>query len=159
VMARSVNSNSGVSLRRARSGDYAFALGLYLASVRPLLTKLGRWDEDRVLASLQNGFKPATVRIIRQDGLDIGWMQVSDTATGFHLHQIHLMDGYRNRGLGTGLIKELQERARNKVKPITLNVIHGNPALDLYLRLGFRVVGEDEDKLHMRWRGRRSVKG
>ena len=57
------------------------------------------------------------------------------------------------------MIKELQGKARAKALPITLNVIHGNPALDLYLRLGFRVVGEDEDKLHMRWRGRRSVKG
>ncbi len=86
-------------------------------------------------------------------------MQVSDTATGLHLHQIHIVEGYRNRGLGTALIKELQERARAKAKPVTLNVIHGNPALALYHRLGFSVVGEDEDKLHMRWRGRRSAKG
>ena len=158
-MVSQFNSVPGISLRRARSGDYAFALGLYLASVKPLLTKLGRWDEERVTASLRNGFKPATVRVICQNGTDIGWMQVSDTATGLHLHQIHIVEGYRNRGCGTALIKELQGRARAKALPITLNVIHGNPALDLYLRLGFRVVGEDEDKLHMRWRGRRSVKG
>lgn len=158
-MTRQFNTVPGISLRRARSGDYAFASGLYLASVKPLLTKLGRWDEERVTESLRNGFKPATVRVICQNGADIGWMQVSDTATGLHLHQIHIIDGHRNHGVGTGLIKELQGKARAKALPITLNVIHGNPALDLYLRLGFRVVGEDEDKLHMRWRGRRSIKG
>jgi ribosomal protein S18 acetylase RimI-like enzyme len=83
-------------------------------------------------------------------------MQVSETASGLHLYQIHIIEGYRNRKLGTHLIKALQDCACAKTQPITLNVIRGNPALALYRRLGFRVVGGDGEKLHMRWQGRRS---
>ena len=32
-----------------------------------------------------------------------------------------------------------------------LNVMRGNPAINLYLRLGFRVTGSDHEKTHMRW--------
>jgi hypothetical protein len=40
-------------------------------------------------------------------------------------------------------------------RPVALNVIRGNPALSLYRRLGFRVVGGDAEKLHMRWEAER----
>ena len=34
--------------------------------------------------------------------------------------------------------------------PIFLKVIRGNPATDLYRRLGFHVVDRDQQRLHMR---------
>jgi len=35
---------------------------------------------------------------------------------------------------------------------VTLDVIHGNRARALYLRLGFRQFGADADKVQMIWR-------
>jgi len=29
--------------------------------------------------------------------------------------------------------------------------VRNNPAISLYKRLGFKIVGEDEAKLHMQW--------
>src|SRR5271165_3544536 len=55
----------------------------------------------------------------------------------------------RGRGIGTRLIEDLRERGVRLGKPVTLEVIHGNPAKSLYLRLGFRPTGEDLDKTHM----------
>jgi hypothetical protein len=37
-------------------------------------------------------------------------------------------------------------------KPVTLEVLHGNPARSLYLRLGFKQTGRDADKVQMIWR-------
>jgi hypothetical protein len=36
-------------------------------------------------------------------------------------------------------------------RPVSLNVIRGNPAISLYRRLDFRIVGEDKEKIRMRW--------
>ena len=149
-----MKSVSGVILRPARASDYEFALGLYLEGTKRLLTKLGRWDEERVTARFKHTYKSADTRILCLNGTDIGWMQVSEAPSGFHLHQIHIIEGYRNRKLGTHLIKALQDRACAKTQPITLYVIRGNPALALYRRLGFRVIGGDGEKIHMRWQGR-----
>lgn len=141
----------GISLRPARREDYAFAAELYLASTKRLLSALGRWDEGRVVTRFKGAFKIDHAQVIRLDGADIGWMQVSDSADRLHLHQLHIVPRFHNRGIGTCLIQALLERARGLGRPVALNVIRGNPALSLYQRLGFRIVGGDVEKLHMRW--------
>jgi hypothetical protein len=35
---------------------------------------------------------------------------------------------------------------------VTLDVMHGNSARRLYLRLGFREIGQDVDRTQMIWR-------
>ncbi len=148
-----------VSLRAGRPADYGFALELYLESTKRLLTALGRWDEARVLARFKEGFKPDEVQVIRSGGADIGWMQVSSSTDGLHLDQLHIVDGWRNQGIGTRLIRALQDRARDAGQPVGLNVIRGNQAVALYRRLGFHIVGEDEEKLRMRWNPGGSKRG
>ncbi|HVM81788.1 MAG TPA: GNAT family N-acetyltransferase [Stellaceae bacterium] len=147
---------SNISLRPARQSDYDFAAALYFDSAKPLLTALDRWNESRVVARFGRAFKPEQAHIIRADGDNIGWLQVSQSVDGFHLHQLHLVDRFRNRGIGTSLIQSLLERARRAKRPVALNVMRGNPAISLYRRLGFSVVGEDAEKFKMRWVGTRA---
>lgn len=118
------------------------------------LGALGIWNEARVHSTFRHGYKPAQTSIIRLRGADIGWMQVSESSRRLRLHQLHLLAEFRNNGIGTRLLRALQRRAGSRRKPIALSVIRGNPALSLYHRLGFRVVGAGKEKLHMRWRGR-----
>ena len=140
------------SSRQARPEDFAFALALYLESTKPLLIALGRWEEDRVRARFAEDFTPERAQMLHDDGRVIGWIQVSENGEGLHLDQLHLTEGYRNRGIGTRLIEALLDRGRRSGKWVGLNVIRGNPAIRLYQRLGFSLIGGDEDKLQMRWR-------
>jgi ribosomal protein S18 acetylase RimI-like enzyme len=148
-----------ISIHAASPRDYDFALGLYLDGTQRLLTALGRWDEAAVVARFEKSFKPEQAQVIRSDGADIGWMQVSESTNGFHLHQLHLVDSFRNRGIGTRLIEALLDRARGTGRPVALNVIRGNPAIALYCRLGFRVVSEDKELLQMRWEAGQPMHG
>jgi ribosomal protein S18 acetylase RimI-like enzyme len=59
---------------------------------------------------------------------------------------------YRNQGIGTLLLSRLIESAANSYECISLSVSAGNPALRLYQRLGFEVVGEDSGSLTMKRR-------
>lgn len=138
--------------RQAREADFPFALDLYLASVEPLLRRLGAWDETRVRKRLRQLFRPELVRIVRLAGNDIGWIQIATMRRGLHLDQLHLLPKMQGRGLGTRLIVRLQDRARRRGQAIGLNVIRGNPAIELYRRLGFKVLGGDRLRLRMRWR-------
>jgi ribosomal protein S18 acetylase RimI-like enzyme len=147
-----------ITLRAARPADFDFALALYLESTKPLLLALGHWNEDRVRTRFAQDFKPRRARVIHNAGLDIGWIQVSETAESYHLDQLHIVDGHRNQGIGTRLIQALLNRARRDGKSVSLNVIRGNPAMYLYERLGFQFVGEEEDKLRMRWQSSRAPK-
>ncbi len=138
-------------LRNAQDSDYGLAEHLYLATMKPLLSRLGAFDELEFIANFKRLYRPADVKIIVVDGVDAGWLQISESEQEISLYQIHIGPGYRSRGIGTRLMQDLLARGRQQRKPISLYVVRNNPAKALYERLGFKVVGEDETKLHMRW--------
>jgi ribosomal protein S18 acetylase RimI-like enzyme len=49
----------------------------------------------------------------------------------------------------------LKERATGLRKPVTLDVMHGNRAKELYLRMGFKPIRANLDKTRMMWRPER----
>jgi len=140
------------SLRPAKLGDYSFALALYLDGSAGLLKEIGRWDEARIVARFERKYELGEAQIICIEGEDVGWIQVIDFVGQLYLRQLHLIARVRGRGIGTRLIEDLQARGVSVGKPVTLDVIHGNRAKELYLRLGFRPIRADRDKTRMVWR-------
>jgi len=67
------------------------------------------------------------------------------------LVDISLLKGFRNQGIGTDLIRHFQQYAIDKIIPIELHVMYGNPAYRLYERMGFEVTGEIPPYLAMKW--------
>lgn len=136
-------------LRAPKPRDYFFAIELYLDGAERHLTKIGRWNRRRVTNRFRQGYRQAQVQVICVGDTDIGWIQVAEFADRLHLRQLHLIAPFRGAGFGTRLIEDLLQRAAARKKPVTLDVIHGNPAKSLYLRLGFKQYGQDADKIQM----------
>ena len=145
---------SGITLRPGRVEDFSFAEALYLATTKPLLSALGVWDEAAARARLAAALGRHPHQVICAGSEGIGWLQVSATPEGIHLHQIHLSGSYRDRNIGSHLIGNILDSARRGGLPVTLNVIRGNRAIALYGRLGFEVFGGDTEMLRMRWQPR-----
>jgi ribosomal protein S18 acetylase RimI-like enzyme len=49
------------------------------------------------------------------------------------------------------LIREVCDTAKARGKPVQLLLLRNNPALSLYQRLGFKIIGREGHKLHMSW--------
>jgi ribosomal protein S18 acetylase RimI-like enzyme len=139
-------------LRPAKPRDYSFAITLYLEGAKRHLSKIGRWNGPRLRVRFRNGYKQSQTRILCDGDKVIGWIQVAEFADRLHLRQLHLVAPFRGAGIGTRLIEALLDRAAAQKKPVTLDVIHGNPAKSLYLRLGFKRYGQDADRIQMIWR-------
>jgi ribosomal protein S18 acetylase RimI-like enzyme len=121
--------------------------------MKPLLSRLGSLDEAELTANFKRFYDPSDAKIIVVEGKNAGWLQVRESEREISLYQIHIEAGYRSRGIGTRLIKDVLARARRKCKPVSLYVVRNNPATSLYKRLGFKIIGEDETKLFMMWEG------
>jgi len=145
-------------LRSARPPDYFFAITLYLDGAKRHLSKIGRWDRRRLTVRFRRGYKQAQTQVICIGDQRIGWMQVAELVGRLHLHQLHLSVDFRRRGIGTRLIEDLLRRGDSIGKPVTLEVMHGNPARRLYLRLGFKATGKDPDKAQMIWKPKRTIR-
>ena len=63
---------------------------------------------------------------------------------------IGLVPGWRGMGIGTRLMRALQDEAVTRGIPrLSLSVDHENPAQRLYERVGFKVVGGYDDEIVM----------
>lgn len=79
--------------------------------------------------------------IVTIDQNPIGQFTVDYTPTHLHLIDISILPLFRNQGIGTSIIRNLQQEFILLAKPINLNVMKGNPASRLYERLGFVYTG------------------
>lgn len=66
---------------------------------------------------------------------------------------ISLYKEYRGRGIGTALmVRMLQELAERGYEKASLAVQKANYAVKMYQKVGFEIVGENEEEYLMMWR-------
>ena len=98
-------------------------------------------------------YPAADERLIVRGGVPIGWVIVDRTGPHLHGIDIALLADQRSSGLGTRIIRALQEEAAASGRPMVITVQRFNVrALALYERLGFRVVRETDVHIVMEWR-------
>ncbi len=141
-----------VCLRLAVPEDEPFLQAVY-ASTRAEEMALVPWTAEQKQAfvemqyraqrqSYQNQYPLSQVYIIEQDEQPVGRMIADRSATTILLMDIALLPEYRNHGLGSALIQDLLDEADRSHRPVQLHVEDFNPAMHLYLRLGFAKTGQ-----------------
>jgi|GEM_PF-5042513 len=83
-----------------------------------------------------------------QDGTEIGRVILEPDKKrergGYYLRDLYVDEEHRGYGIGTGLLRRALEKAGGRV---SLEVDQSNVhALDLYLRMGFKIVGKVQSK-------------
>ena len=150
-----------VDLRETRSEDCGFLFELYCDVRGPEVAAWGwpasqrdwflRMQFDAQRSGYEATYPGANHRIILCDGAAIGRCMTVRAADGLHLVDIALLASHRNRGIGTGLIRELMKACAEDGTSLHLQVTSGNPAQRLYERLGFEAAGTDGVYLRMKW--------
>jgi ribosomal protein S18 acetylase RimI-like enzyme len=93
--------------------------------------------------SYEMGYPGADHQLILIDDQPAGRILVFRDKDSQRLVDIALLPEYRNRGIGTQLLRDLIGNCENEGLPLRLHVTKINPARHLYERLGFVVTGED----------------
>jgi len=100
----------------------------------------------------QQHFCAANFMLVTADRNPIGRIYLDRRKHELRLIDIALLPAWRGRGLGTQLLLELIEEARARGLPIRIHVERFNPAMRLYLRLGFTPVEDLQVYQLMEWR-------
>ncbi|MFS1438550.1 GNAT family N-acetyltransferase [Shewanella sp. 10N.286.48.A6] len=77
----------------------------------------------------------------------VGTLKYASTNHEVEIMQIQIHPDHQNKGYGRSIIQQVLNDAESK--SVSLTVLKDNPALQLYLRLGFKIVGEDMYEYHM----------
>ena len=145
-----------VGLRAAAADDYAFALAIYVETIKPYTVAYLEWIDAEQTARFARLWMPAEVRVITAHGADVGWLQASETGPEIFLKQMYVAPAHQRRGIGSEILRRLLDRWEITKKPVVLGVLKNNPAGRLYERLGFAVTSETDTKFMMRREARPS---
>ena len=141
-----------VTLRPVRSDDELFLRTAYAITREEELSHTG------LNAAQKEAFLDMQFRAQQQDyrgrfpdaehsvilhGEDrVGRLYVARSDDEVRVLDITVLPEHRNRGIGTGLIKDLGREASQSRRPIRIYLDHGSPAIRLFERLGFTRVEE-----------------
>jgi ribosomal protein S18 acetylase RimI-like enzyme len=150
-----------IAFRPIRPEDEAFLYQVY-ASTRADELALVDWDEAQKEAFLkmqfnaqhqeyQRNYPDADFLIILLNDQPIGRLYIDRGEDEVRLIDIALLPEYRNGGIGTAILKDIQAEAANVGKSVTIHVEMFNPALRLYERLGFRKLEDRGVYYFMEW--------
>ncbi len=151
-----------LQLRTISETDIPFLNRLY-ASTRAEEMALVPWSEDEKSTFLdqqfqaqhlfyQQQFPRAKFDLVLTDNEPIGRLYVDSREDEIRLIDIALMPEYRGNGIGGKLMNQVLEQAKGESKPVRIHVEHNNPAMRLYLRLGFEQIDTNGVYHLMEWK-------
>ena len=90
--------------------------------------------------------------VVEHAGTPAGRLYLHWRKDELRIVDIALLPEMRGKGLGGALLSALMTRARRAGKSVSIHVEQMNPAMQLYLRLGFEKTGEHGIYHLMEWR-------
>lgn len=94
-------------------------------------------------------YPQAVQQIVLLKKTPVGRIYTNHKEDNIHLIDISLLPEYQSQGIGSFLLNQLIQRARQEGKTTTLQVITTNPALNLYQRLGFTIINQNDVRFEM----------
>ena len=154
-------SPESITTRSVKPEDQSFLVELYKSSRGDDLRGLG-WDEQRISEFLDmqyealqsfydSDYREAADELILLEDKPIGRLLIESRPHEIRCIDLGLLPEYRERGLGTGIIQKLQEKARRDNQPLRLQVIRFSRAVNLFDRLGFVRTSETGTHFQMEW--------
>ena len=157
-----------ITLQKADPADAAFLLSVY-ASTRESELALTDWSDEQKaqfclmqfqaqVAHYRQFYPDAQLAVIMSGDTPVGRLYVDRWAQEIRVMDITVIPEHRGKGIGTQLLKELQDEAAAASKSLSIHVECHNPALHLYERLGFKLIEDKGLHLLMAWQAPDSLK-
>jgi len=138
-----------VQLRQADDDDLPFLLALRRRTMTEHEAAVGKVrSSTEVHARVLAAFEAA--RIVLIQGVPVGMMKIVRAPREWEVVQLQVAPEHQRGGIGSLLLRRLCAEAHDAGADLKLSVLKSNPALRLYVRQGFSVVGESATAYKMR---------
>lgn len=144
---RVMKKNIKFNLIPATTDDIEFIFQLRVKTMKPVFKDTLGWNDAAEREKAADELTHA--RIVIFDQQKIGVIKVIPKTDELHFHQIQILPEYQRKGIGAELIRQTILRSENSQKPITLFVVKGTPAKNLYEKSGFMVTDDFEHSCRM----------
>jgi GNAT superfamily N-acetyltransferase len=134
-------------LRKAFIEDIDFIFRLRLLTMKDDFERTFGWNDDEQYKRAADEIEQAQMIILGND--PVGVVKILTKDSEFHLHQMQILPEHQGKGIGTAIVSDLLQRAGQLNLPVTLFVLKGSRAKNLYDRMGFSVIEETAGNFKM----------
>lgn len=139
-------------LRPAIEEDESALFEIHRAVFHGHIEAIWGWNEEWQWSNFKNEVMCCDTSILELDGRTIGYIQVREEQNQMYVQNIALCQSVQGCGIGSDLVKQLQQRASDRNILLTLSVFRTNDrALRFYERLGFIRAGQTQSHIEMSW--------
>jgi hypothetical protein len=85
--------------RQAGEDDFDLTLEIKSDSLRPYIEEVWGWDDIMQFEYHKKAFNPVILKIIVVDGMDVGFIEVSEKDNTFFIGNILIKSGFQGKGL------------------------------------------------------------
>ena len=143
---------SNIELKDMTEEDLPFLKEVYSDTRRTELLQTG-WSEEvkKVFLKMQfdaqhkhyqKTYKNASYQLIHCEGIPVGRLYIDRAENEIRMIDIAILESHQKKGIGSALINSLLKEAEQADKTLSIHVEANNPAMRLYLRLGFKKISE-----------------
>jgi len=157
-----VSSGEEITLRPVTEADDEFLLSVY-ASTRAAEMAQVPWSPEQKNAFVKMQYAAQKQHyaaeypqashhiIILAGDAPVGRLYLARNDEAFHILDITILPQHRKRGIGSTLLRQIMDEARQAAKPVTIYIENFNPSLELFRHLGFATAAEHGFQLLLRW--------
>tara|TARA_Y100000310_G_scaffold97848_1_gene95517 strand:- start:388 stop:837 length:450 start_codon:yes stop_codon:yes gene_type:complete len=138
-------NNQKFSIRKCRKEDYRFVYELTKKNMYSLYVKhWGKWNSK----VFRDNFDVKKIKIVEFDGRKIGFYSFEIRKNSSHINDLQIAYSMQGKGLGSFLIHLMEkETKKRKIGKIRLRVFVDNKAKKLYMKLGYKIVIDEDSSV------------
>ena len=139
-----------LTFKKAQQRDIEYLLNLRKNTMNEhLINSEMNIDEENHIKRIR--YQLDNAKIILLNNNKIGLLKISEYEASIEIIQIQIEPEYQNCGIGEKIIRLQIQNAIKKKKSLVLNVLKVNKAKELYDRLGFRKIEENDSSYMMQY--------
>lgn len=142
-------------LRAASDLDAGLLADLRVASMKPSLEALGRFDPERARERFLAGFNARDTTLVCVQDAIAGCFVVRKRSDHHYLDHLYIAGAHQGQGIGRRIVEAIQREARRSHLPVRLMALKHSPANAFYRSCGFELVSEDAFDNHYEWSAER----
>nr|WP_319542592.1 GNAT family N-acetyltransferase [uncultured Pseudodesulfovibrio sp.] len=136
-------------IRPATEHDFAFLYQLRELALRKAVEAVFGWDEKIQKKICLQEWEEAQPDLIEINSKRVGSYLVQHNSDHIYFGRFYLLPELQGQGLGSLILHDILALAEHRGLPIKLCYLQGNRVSSLYARLGFKVLSEDANFVHM----------
>jgi GNAT superfamily N-acetyltransferase len=140
------------TLRQSDSGDAEFAYEVVKVTMRDYAIQTwGTWldKESKIAAKVDT--ESGKIKIIYIENEKAGTLQLERRKNEIFINQIYLLPSFQSKGVGRDIVNDLKKMARDEKTPLKLSVLQVNPAKEFYIKNGFEIEKETQERVYMQY--------